>query len=170
VGEVEASALLGPVQIDADVGYSPSRLMVDSNLNPVFHPLSTAVVTVADARGTDLTLAVSLIAAWVFDIPQGEQLLLIDLPGAQTQAHNTLGAGAALLAGYSLMHGRLNLEGRLFVDGRQWSRAVSVKGTWRFTDHIHATLGGEFFGGPETSPFGYFGRDDAIYGQVRFDL
>jgi hypothetical protein len=170
VGELEGSALLGPVQVDADLGYSASRLYVDQHSNPVFHPTATATVTVADARGTDLVLAVSALALWVRDIPQGERLLLVDLPGAESSAHQTLGAGAAVLAGYRFLQGRLETEGRLFLDVRQGSHAEGVRATWNLSDRVHLASGVELFFGPVLSPFGYFRRNSNGYAELRLDL
>ncbi len=170
VGEVEGSALLGPVQLDADVGYSPERLYVDSKLNPVFHPTAVGTFTVADARGTNLTLLATVVVLWVFDIPQGEQLLLVDLPGAEAKEHNTIGAGVMAFAGYRFLNDQLEIEGRAFLDARQWSRAGGLKATWRFNDHVHGSLGGEYWDGPEASPLGYFRRNTNAYAEIRLDL
>jgi hypothetical protein len=170
VGEVEASGLFGPVQIDADLGYSPKRLFVNSKLDPVFHDLATGVVTVADARGTALQLAFSAVLLWVRDIPQGEQLLLIDLRGAEAKAHDTVGAALIGLVGYRWMEDKLEGELRLFFDARQLSRAAGARLTWNFNDHVHGTLGGEYNGGPQVSPLGYFRRNDNVYVELKLDL
>ena len=170
VGEVEASTLVGPAQIDVDVGHSASRLFVDSNLNPVFHPLSTAEVTAADARGTQLTLAASVVAIWIHDIPQGERLAILDRPGAEDSAHQTLGGFVALLAGYRTWQNKLEGEVRGYLDPRQGSYAVGVRGAWNESDRVHVLAGYQRFQGPAESPFGYFRRNDAVWGGIRLDL
>jgi len=170
VGEVEASALLGPVQADLDIGHSGSRLYYDRHQNPVFHPTSTGVLTVADARGTDLTLAFTATVLWIHDVPEGEELVLLDPEGAGDSAHQVFDAFGALLAGYKFDRGRFEAELRAYYDVRQRSNAEGIRGTWNATDHVHLVVGYQHFGGSSVSPFGYFRRNDAAWAEVRLEL
>ena len=68
------------------------------------------------------------------------------------------------------MHERLELEGRAFFDPRQFSRALGAKGQYNVNDHVHLTLGGEYYGGPQVSPLGYFRRNDNLYVELKLDL
>ena len=167
---MEGSALVGPAQIDVDVAHSASRLFVDSHLNPVFHPLSTAEVTAADARGTQLTLAASVVAIWIHDIPQGERILILDRPGTEASAHQTIGGFVALLVGYRTWQNKLEGEARGYLDPRQGSYAVGLRGAWNVNDRVHVLAGYQRFQGPAESPFGYFRRNDAAWGGIRLDL
>lgn len=170
VGEVEASALVGPVQVDADLGYSASRLYVTRDLQPTEQPTGTGVLTVSDARGTDLTLAGTATVLWIRDIPRGQELALLDAPGAGAQAHDAWDPFLAAVAGYRWLQGRLEGEVRGIFDARQRSYAAGGRATWNFDDHVHLSAGYVHFNGAQQSPLGYWRRNDDAWLELRLAL
>lgn len=170
VGEVEGTALVGPVQVDADLGYSASRLYVTRDLKPTFQPTGTGVLTVSDARGTDLTLAGTATVLWIRDIAQGQELALLDKPGAGAQAHDAWDPFLGGVAGYRWLQGRVEGEVRAIFDARQRSYAAGGRGTWNANDRVHLSLGYVHFNGAQQSPLGYWRRNDNLWLELRLAL
>ena len=167
----EASHLLGPVQLDLDVSFSPARTTYNTfNLQPVFRPATTLVAGISDARGEELLASLTFVALIVPGVEQGTRLLFLDREGAEATRHTAM--LTALIAAVGTVpqpHG-LSGELRAVVELTNRSFALAPHLSWRFTDLVLAGLGGEFYAGPALSGLGYFKRNDAIFADVRLSF
>jgi hypothetical protein len=167
IAALEASDLFGPLQVDLDCSFSPSRTFYTIAAAPVFKPAATVVVGVSDARATDLIAAVTWVSLFIPGVDKGDRLLLIDSEGAEKATHTAALHAVLGTLGTKLLGGDLSLEVRGGMDVSGRSFAVGPRIGYRFSDQIDAGLGAEVFSGPALSPFGYFRRNDNVFGDLR---
>jgi hypothetical protein len=166
----EASTLVGPAQLDVDVGFSPSRTFYGDRLRPLRKPAATWVVGVSQAEESDLFYSVSYTGLAVPRVGAQELLFLLEPGTARGREHT---AFLHLLVGdvrYSLLGGRLEVGLRGAFEPIQRSFLVAPRVEWRVSERVHLGLSAEVNGGPSYSPFGYFNRNDQVLASLRVML
>ncbi|WP_257460603.1 DUF1302 domain-containing protein [Archangium lipolyticum] len=166
----EASTLVGPAQLDVDVGFSPSRTFYGDRLRPLRKPAATWVVGVSQAEESELFYSVTYTGLAVPRVGEQELLFLLEPGTARGREHT---AFLHLLVGdvrYSLLGGRLEVGLRGAFEPIQRSFLVAPRVEWRVDERVHLGLAAEVYGGPSYSPFGYFGRNDQVLASLRVML
>ena len=166
----EASTLVGPAQLDVDVGFSPSRTFYGERLRPLRKPSVTWVLGVSQAEESDLVYSVTYTGLAVPNVGAQELLLLVE-PGTARGRERT--ALFHLLVGdvqYTLLGGSLEVGLRGAFEVVQRSFLLSPRVGWRVAEHVSVGLAAEVYGGPSYSPFGYFNRNDQVLASVRLTL
>ncbi len=166
----DASVLVGPAEVDVDVGYKPKRTEYLQDLTPVTRPSLTAVVGVSDARGGDLVLSLTYGALVVFGMNPGERLFLFEPQATDASSPRAaLVHGLVGLAGYRFLDGDLLVEARGAFELNQDSFAIGPRAVYRVGDHLSFAAGAEFWIGPPLSPFGYFWRNNDVFVETRIE-
>ncbi|HZI09107.1 MAG TPA: hypothetical protein VE153_01885, partial [Myxococcus sp.] len=166
----EASTLVGPAQLDVDVGFSPARTFYGDRLRPLRKPSVTWVLGVSQAEESDLVYSVTYTGLAVPGVGAQELLLLVE-PGTARGRERT--ALFHLLVGdvrYLLLGGSLEVGLRGAFEVVQRSFLLSPRVGWRVAEHVSVGLTAEVYGGPSFSPFGYFNRNDQVLASVRLTL
>ena len=167
---LEGSALLGPVQLDADLAYSPRQTFFDISFNPVSKSALTFSVALTQAKDSPLVYAISYVAMVIPDIGLHEQLALIE-PATAAGAPHT--AFFHLLAGnisYAVWDKKFLLELRAFFEPVQLSFALGPRISWQAVEGLKVFVAGEVWAGNAYSVFGYFGRNDKVLIGARYEL
>ncbi|PTL77816.1 hypothetical protein [Vitiosangium sp. GDMCC 1.1324] len=166
----EASTLVGPAQLDVDLGFSPSRTFYDDRLRPLRKPAVSWVVGMSQAEESDLVYSLTYTGLAVPRVGEQELLFLLEPGTARGQAHT---AFFHLLVGdvaYSLLGGQLSVGLRGAFEPVQRSFLVAPRVGWRVSEHVHLGLSAEVYGGPPFSAFGYFNRNDQVLASLRVTL
>ncbi|MGZ3460580.1 MAG: hypothetical protein ACXU86_19000 [Archangium sp.] len=166
----EASTLVGPAQLDVDVGFSPSRTFYGDRLRPLRKPEVTWVVGVSQAEASPLVYAVTYTGLAVPHVGAQELLVLLEPGTARGKERTAFFHLLVADVGYSLLGGRLQVGLRGAFEPIQRSYLVAPRVGWRVSEHVHVGLSAEVYGGPPYSPFGYFGRNDQVLASLRLVL
>jgi hypothetical protein len=167
---LEASSLVGPAQLDVDVGFSPERTFYGDRLRPLREPALTWVVGVSQAEESKLVYSVTYTGLVVPRVGAQRLLLLLE-PG--TARGRERAAFFHLLVGdvrYSLLGDRLEVGLRGAFEVVQRSFLLSPRVGWRVSERLSVGLAAEVYAGPGFSPFGYFNRNDQVLASVRLLL
>lgn len=166
----EGSLLLGPVQLDADVSYSPRQTFVNEKGEPLNKQVVSGVLSVSRASEGDLFYAVTYLGMVVPDVLSAEQLILLEpatAVGASRTAFFHLFTG---VVGYQLFDKKLELSMTAMFEPIQLSFALAPRVTWKPSEGWQLWLAAEFFEGPAYSALGYFGRNDKVTLGIRREL
>lgn len=167
---VDASFLSGPLQIDADIGYSPRQTFIDSQLRPLSKSVLSWVVSLARAEEGDVAYAAGYQGMAVFGVGAREQLLLIEpayAVGAERPAWLHLFWGQL---GYRQSDSRWEFSVRALFEPIGRSVAVAPQVTFHPSECWKLWLAGDLFFGSDFSPLGYFRRDSQVVAGARFDF
>jgi hypothetical protein len=167
---VEASALVGSAQVDADVGFSPAQTFSDSRLRPLRKAAATWVLGVSQAEDSDFIYSVTYLGLAVPGV-KAQELLVVLEPGTAQGADRT--AFFHLLvaeARYTLLEGDVELGLRAAFEPVQRSFALAPRVGWRLKEWLSVGLAAELYAGKPYSPLGYFGRNDQLVGSLRLTL
>ncbi len=166
----QLSALLGPVQLDADLAWSPRQTFFDIQFAPVSKSALTFSVALSQAKDSPLLYGLSYVAMVIPDIGAKEQLALLEPATAAGAPH---AAFFHLLAGnisYPVWKDRFLLELRAVFEPVQLSFALAPRVTWQAVEGLKVYLAGEVWSGSPYSPLGYFGRNDKVLLGLRYEL
>ncbi|MCY1080865.1 hypothetical protein [Archangium lansingense] len=166
----EASTLVGPAQLDVDVGFSPSRTFYDDRLQPLRKPAVSWVVGASQAEESDLVYSVTYTGLAVPGVGAQEVLFLMEPGTARGQERTAFFHLLVADVGYSLLGGRLQVGMRGAFEPIQRSFLVAPRVGWRVSEHVHLGLAAEVYGGPSFSAFGYFNRNDQVLASLRLVL
>jgi hypothetical protein len=162
VFSLEGTLLAGPVQIDADVAYSPRVTWFDPSFKPLDKPQLSWTLGVSSASDIPFKFAVSYVGMVVFDVGAREQLVLLEpatAVGAPRVAWLHLFFGTA---SYPVWKDRFLLELRAAFEVVQKSFAIAPRITFQGVDNLGIWVTAEFYEGSPWSPIGYFGRNDKV--------
>lgn len=162
VFSLEGSALLGPVQLDVDVAFSPRVTFVDPALKPLSKPQLSWTVGVSQASDFPFKFALTYVGLVVFEVGAKEQLALLEpatAVGAPRAAWLHLFVGAA---SYPVWKDRFLLELRAAFEAVQQSFALAPRVTFQGVEGLDIWATAEFYEGRPWSPLGYFGRNDKV--------
>jgi hypothetical protein len=166
----EASTLVGPAQLDVDVGFSPSRTFYGDRLRPLREPAVTWVVGVSQAEESKLVYSVTYTGLVVPRVGARDLLLLLEPGTARGQERAAFFHLLVADVRYTLLDDRLEVGLRGGFEPIQRSFLVSPRAGWRLTEQLSVGLAAEVYGGPAFSAFGYFNRNDQVLASVRMTL
>jgi hypothetical protein len=166
---LEASALLGPGQLDVDVTYSPRQTFFDADFQPIDKAAVTWVVGYSQASDSPVKFALTYLGMAIPDVGAREQLILLEpataVGGARTGVfHLFLGS-----VGGEVWRKRLELSLRAAFEPIQRSFALSPRVTYLGIEGLQLFLAAELYEGPAWSPLGYYGRNDRVLVGARYD-
>jgi hypothetical protein len=158
----EASRIIGPVQVDVDLAWSPAQTFFTDGLASLRRPAATWVVGASPSEAGELTYAVTYLGMAVPGVPAEELLFLVE-PFTARGAGRT--AWLHLLAGgvsRTFLEGALEVAVAAAVEPIQRSFAVAPRVTYEVVDRVRVGLSAAFYEGPPASPFGYVDRNDQV--------
>ncbi len=167
---LEASTLVGPAQLDVDVGFSPAQTFFDDRLRPLRKRALTWVLGVSQAEESNFVYALTYQGLAVPGVEERELLVLLE-PGTARGMART--AFLHLLVGdvrYSALEGALELGFRGAFEAVQRSFVLVPRVEYRLVEGVQVGLAAEVYAGEPYSPFGYFGRNDQVLGTLRLTL
>ncbi len=167
---LEASRLVGPVQLDADVGFSPAQTFLGEQLRPVRKPTVTWVLGASRAEASDFLYSVTYTGLAVPGVEAGALLVLLEPGTARGVARTAFLHLLVADARYTLLGDMLEVGLRGAFEVVQRSFLLSPRVSWRATEHLHVGLSAEVYGGASHSPLGYFDRNDQVLATVRLTL
>lgn len=167
---LEASTLVGPAQLDVDVGFSPAQTFVDERLHPVRKRAVTWVLGVSQAEESKFVYALTYQGLAVPGVAASELLVLLE-PGTARGAERT--AFLHLLVAdlrYALLDDAVELGFRGAFEAVQRSFVLAPRVEYRLAERVRVGLAAEVYAGGPYSPFGYYGRNDQVLGTLRLAL
>ncbi len=167
---VEGSALLGPGQLDVDVGFSPRATLFDERFRPVDKPLVTVVVGYSAAEDSDFTWALTYLGLAVPEVGAQELLILLEPATARGAGHTAFFHALLGTASYVFWKDRLEVSLRAAFEPVMRSFALAPRLTYRGVDGLELWLSAEVYEGPAWSPLGYYGRNDRVVVGARYDF
>lgn len=167
---LEASALVGPAQVDVDVTFSPRQTFFDAEFRPLDKSSLTWVLGVSQASDSKFVYAVSYLGLVVPDLLASEQLVLLEPSTARGAARAAVFHLFVANLSYALLDDRLGFEVRGAFEPIGLSFAVGPKVWWQPTSGLKVWLAGEVFEGSAFSPFGFFSRNDKVMLGARYEL
>jgi hypothetical protein len=167
---LEATALLGSVQFDVDVGFSPAQTFIDERLRPLRKSVATWVLGVSQAEDSDFIYSAAWVGLAVPNVETGELLVLLEPGTARGQARTAFFHLLVAEVRYAPQGSDWELGFRGAFEPVQRSFVLAPRVGWRFTEHLSVGLSAEVYAGKPYSPLGYFGRNDQIVGSLRLTL
>jgi len=167
---LEATALLGPAQLDVDVGFSPAQTFFDERLHPVRKPVVTWVLGVSQAEDSDFLYSVTWLGLAVPRVGAEELLVVLEPGTARGKARTAFLHLLVAELRYSPRGSDWEVGFRGAFEPIQRSFVLAPRVGWRFTEHLSVGLAAEVYSGKPYSPLGYFGRNDQIVGSLRLTL
>jgi hypothetical protein len=159
---LEGSALVGPVQLDLDLAYSPARTFGTDALATLRLPCVTWVVGASPAEDSRWVYSATYLGMAVPGVPAGDLLFLFEPPTARG-APRTAWFHLVVLAGTRrFLDDKLEVGGALAFEVVQQSFLFSPQVSYEVAPGWRLGLGVERYTGPPASPFGYFDRNDRV--------
>lgn len=166
----EASALLGPGQLDVDLTYSPRQTFYDANFAPVDKASVTLVASYSQASDSPFLYSISYLGMALPDIGANEQIILLEPATSVGAPHTAFFHLFIGLVGLTVWEKRLEFSLRGTFEPVQQSFSLAPRVTYQGVEGLKLYLTAEIFEGTPWSPFGYFGRNDRIIVGARYDL
>ena len=166
----EASALVGPGQLDVDLTFTPRQTFYDQRFAPVDKAAVTVVATFSQASDSPVLYSVSYLGMAIPDIGGQEQLVLLEPATAQGAPHTAFFHLFLGFVGVSLWDKRFELSLRGTFEPVQRSFSLSPRVTWQGFEGLKVFFAAEFFEGTPWSPFGYFSRNDRLLLGARYQF
>jgi hypothetical protein len=167
---VEASALLGPGQLDVDLTYSPRQTFYNADFAPVDKASVTLVATFSQASDSPVLYSVSYLGMALPDIGAREQIILLEPATAVGAPHTAFFHLFIGLVGVTLWDKRLELSLRATFEPVQQSFSLAPRVTYQGFEGLKLFVAAEFYEGKPWSPFGYFGRNDRVLLGARYEI
>jgi hypothetical protein len=164
----EASALVGPAQLDVDLGYSPAQTFVNDRFQPVRKQALTAVVGISQAEDSELFYAVTWLGLAVPGVAADELLVVLEPGTARGAARWAFATGLLATVGYRALDRRLEVSVRAAVETRGFGLAPRV--AYQVSDRWTVLVAGELYQGESWSPFGLLGRNDQVIAGMQLSL
>ena len=166
----EASALLGPGQLDVDVTYSPRQTFYDASFAPVDKASVTLVASYSQASDSPFLYSISYLGMAIPDIGAKEQLIILEPATSVGAPHTAFFHLFIGLLGVTVWDKRFEFSFRGTFEPVQQSFSLAPRVTWQGIERLKLFLCAEFFEGKPWSPFGYFGRNDRIMLGARYEI
>lgn len=167
---LEASALLGPGQLDVDVTYTPRQTFIDGAFRPLDKSAVTWVVGYSQASDSPWLYQVAYLGLLVPDVAAAEQLVLLEpatVVGAARAGILHLFTG---VVGYSWKDRTIEVSLRAAFEPIQLSAALGPRASWAVIDRLKVWVAGEVYLGPQWSALGYFSRNSKVVLGVSVEL
>lgn len=167
---LEGSRVFGPLQLDADVSFSPQQSFVTDAAQPVRKAAFNWALSATQAEDSPWIYNVSYLGLAALGVHADELLLLVE-PGTARGVERTaflhvlVGTVSRRLWGDDFelgARGAFEMVQRSFVVGPR----ASLRRWQRFT----FTAAAELYGGAPYSPLGYFRRNSALWLEAQADL
>ncbi|HYV44605.1 MAG TPA: hypothetical protein VFA20_07060 [Myxococcaceae bacterium] len=159
---LEGSAILGPVQADLDLAFSPARTFGTDGLTMLRLPSLTWVAGISPAEQSDLVYSASYLGMAIPGVPADDLLFPLE-PATARGAARTAWLHLLVVAGSrKLLDGRLEVGGALAFEVVQRSLFLAPQVSYELVPQLRLGLGLEWYAGPPSSPFGYFDRNDRV--------
>lgn len=159
---LSGSALLGPGQLDVDLTYSPRQTFFDLDFSPRNQGVFSWVATYAIAEDSPWQWSATYFGMAVPLVAERTTLALVEPPTAVGAARTAWFHLLVAMVGRSFFDDRLDVSVRGAFEVVQRSFVLSPRVAWKGFEHFELWAGAEFYEGPKTSPFGYFGRNDRV--------
>lgn len=166
----EASALLGPGQLDVDVTFSPRQTFYDASFGVTNKASLTWVATYSQASDSPVLYGISYLGMAIPDIGASEQLLILEPATARGAPHTAFLHVFLGFVSVLLWEDRFELSLRASFEPIQRSFMLQPRVTWRAIEGLRVFLGGEIYEGAAWTPFGLFNRNDRVLLGARYDL
>jgi hypothetical protein len=167
---LEASTLVGPAQLDVDVGFSPAQTFVDERLHPLRKRSLTWVLGVSQAEESDFVYALTYQGLAVPGVEERELLVLLEPGTARGTARTAFLHLLVADVRYLMLGDSLELGVRGAFEAVQRSFVLAPRAEYRLLEWLRVGLAAEVYTGTPYSPFGYFGRNDQVLGTLRLTL
>ena len=166
----EASALLGPGQLDVDVTYSPRQTFYDASFAPVDKASVTLVASYSQASDSPFLYSISYLGIAIPDIGAKEQLIILEPATSMGAPHTAFFHLFIGLLGVTVWDKRFEFSFRGTFEPVQQSFSLAPRVTYQGIERLKLFVSAEFFEGKPWSPFGYFGRNDRVMLGARYEL
>ncbi|MHB8877788.1 MAG: DUF1302 family protein [Myxococcaceae bacterium] len=166
----EASALVGPSQLDVDLTYSPGQTFVDEDLEPVTKAAVTWVIGISQAEDSPYVYSLIYLGMVVPDVDASQMLFLVEPSTAQGAARTAFFHLLVATTGVKVWGDRLELTLMGAFEPIQRSYALAPRASYLGFSGATLWLGAEVYGGPTFSPLGYYGRNTQIVAGASLDL
>jgi hypothetical protein len=167
---LEASALLGPGQLDVDATFTPRQTSFDIDFTPLDKAALTWVVGYSQASDSPLLYTVGYFGTAVFDVGAKEQLFLLEPATAVGAARTAFFHLFLATVGYGFFDEKLAVTVRAAFEPVQRSLAAGPKVSWELASGLRVYAAAEFYVGQSWTPFGYFRRNDKVLLGLRYEL
>jgi hypothetical protein len=167
---LEASALLGPGQLDVDATFTPRQTYFDVDFTPLDKSALSWVVGYSQASDSPLLYTVAYFGTAVFDVGAKEQLFLMEPATAVGAARTAFFHLFLATVGYGFFDKKLDVSVRAGFEPVQLSFSVGPKVSWEVVPGLELYAAAEFYVGKSWTPFGYLGRNDKVLVGARYDL
>jgi hypothetical protein len=167
---LEATLLVGPAQLDVDVGFSPAQTFFDERLRPLSKPVATWVLGLSQAEDSDFIYSATWLGLAVPRVEAGELLVLLEPGTARGQARTAFFHLLVAEVRYAPRGSDWEVGFRGAFEPVQRSFVLAPRAGWRFTEHLSVGLAAEVYAGKPYSPLGYFGRNDQIVASLQLTL
>jgi hypothetical protein len=167
---LEGSALLGAVQLDADVTYNSRQTFYDASLSPLDRRTFQWALGLTQAEASDWVYQLSYVGFAVPRIQEGQRLVGLEPAGAEARAHTAWMHAVAGGLAYTFWERRLELAARGVLELMQRSFAASLRATYSPGEHWSVWAAAELYEGGAATPLGYFGRNDQLWAGVELRL
>ena len=167
---LEASALLGPGQLDVDFTYSPRQTFYDQNFAPVDKASLTLVASFSQASDSPFLYSISYLGMALPDIGAKEQLIILEPATSLGAPHTAFFHLFIGLLGVTVWDKRFEISFRGTFEPVQKSFSLAPRITYQGIEGLKLFVAAEFFEGTPWSPFGYFGRNDRIMLGARYEI
>ncbi|MDP3154024.1 MAG: hypothetical protein Q8N23_15225 [Archangium sp.] len=166
----EASALLGPGQLDVDFTYSPRQTFYDADFSPVDKASVTLVASYSQASDSPLLYSISYLGMALPDIGAREQLIILEPATSVGAAHTAFFHLFIGVLGYTFWDKRFEVSFRGTFEPVQQSFSLAPRVTYQGIEGLKLFVAAEFYEGKPWSPFGYFDRNDRVLLGARYEL
>lgn len=167
---LEASALLGPGQLDVDLTYSPRQTFYDADFSPVDKASVTFVASYSQASDSPFLYSISYLGMALPDIGAKEQLIILEPATSVGAPHTAFFHLFVGMWGVTVWNKRFELSLRGTFEPVQRSFSLAPRVTYQGLEGLKLFLAAEFFEGSPWSPFGYFGRNDRLMLGARYEI
>lgn len=167
---LEASRVLGPAQLDLDLGFTPGRTFYTDAFESVRRPALTWVLGATQAEDSLWLYNVTYLGMAIFGLEAQELLALLEPGTARGAPRTALFHLLVASVGRRLLDGTLELSARVALEPIQGSFALGPRVSWEVREGVTLLLAAELYAGSPYSPFGYFRRNNQVLAGVRADL
>jgi hypothetical protein len=170
VFSVEASTLISEMQLDVDVSFSPRQTFFDASFSPIDKSALTWVVGISQAGDSPFVYGLTYTGIAIPNVASEQELILLEpatARGANRTAFFHLFAG---FASYQFFNKKFEVSLRAIFEPVQRSFALSPQVAYVGIENLRLSVGGDIYEGPKYSPLGYFGRNDRVTVNARWEF
>lgn len=167
---LDATLLVGPAQLDVDLGWSPRQTFTTHALQSLRRTTFSWTVALTPAEDSELSYAVSWSALAVRKVPADDRLFLLEpatARGRERTAWFHLFAGEL---GHRFLDRKLHATLRLAFEPVVGSFLLQPRLRYDLEDRYRVLLWAELWQGKSRSVFGYYARNDQVAVAVEADL